>query len=176
MKAHRKSLGILLLVLAAAVCAEEEERLFEANVKFKPNSSSSLIEISFDRQDPFSGINQADMLSYKCFLQRNGSDLGLFVQNGSNNVVDPFTITRPYDPCQTIENLSIRCEIELLSIGSPKTVKSKDFSYEGSQDLLDYRCNMTVFYAVTIGNNPVKRKLLKIRSMNLTLNPRWRDP
>ena len=50
MKAHWKSFGILLLVLAAAVGAEEEEeRLFEANVKFKPNSSSSLIEISFDK-------------------------------------------------------------------------------------------------------------------------------
>ena len=99
------SLGILLLVLAVAVGAEEEEeeRLFEANVIFKPNSSSKLLEISFDRQVPLSGLNQAEILSYKCFLQRNGSDLGLFVQNGSNDLVVPFTITQPYEPCQTIE-------------------------------------------------------------------------
>ena len=168
MKARWKSFGILLLVLAAAVCAEEEERLFEANVKFKPNSSSKLLEISFDRQVPLSGLNQAEILSYKCFLQRNGSDLGLFVQNGSNDLVVPFTITQPYEPCQTIENLSIRCKIYTLTQSNMMVgvdnlgtvnVKSKEFSYEGSQDLLDYRCNMTVFYAVTIGNNPRRKHL-----------------
>ena len=47
----------------------------------------------------------------------------------------------------------------MVGVGELGTVnvKSKEFSYEGSQDLIDYRCNMTVFYAVTIGNNPLRK-------------------
>ena len=163
MMAHWKSLGILLLVLAAAVCAEEEEeRLFEANVIFKPNSSSSSLEISFDRQRPFSVLNKSELVklqTHQCLLKQNGSDQGHFVQNGPDDVV-PFTITKHHDMCKPMKNLSIRCEIKLFGVDSSSTtvnVKSKEFSYEGSQDLLDYRCNMTVFYAVTIGNNPLRK-------------------
>ena len=160
------SLGILLLVLAVAVCAEEEEeRLFEANVIFKPNSSSNLLEISFDREDLFSVLTQLELTTlqtYQCLLKENGSDRGHFVQNGPDDVA-PFTIIKHHDMCKPMKNRSIRCEIKLFGIPAVTVnVKSKEFSYEGSQDLLDYRCNMTVFYAVTIGNNPVKRKLLKI--------------
>ena len=159
------SLGILLLVLAVAVFAEEEEeRLFEANVIFKPNSSSSSLEISFDRQRPFSVLNKSELVklqTHQCLLKQNGSDHGHFVQNGPNDVV-PFSIIKHHDICKPMNNLSIRCEIKLYISPVAVNVKSKEFSYEGSQDLLDYRCNMAVFYAVTIGNNPVKRKLLKI--------------
>ena len=180
MKARWKSLGILLLVLAAAVCAEEEERLFEANVIFKHNSSSNLLEISFDREDLFSVLTQlelATLQTYQCLLKENGSDRGHFVQNGPDDVT-PFTITKHHDMCKPMKNLSIKCEIKLFGLaGSPAAtvnVKSKEFSYEGSQDLLDYRCNMTVFYAVTIGNRETFENQFCARSMNPILNPRWR--
>ena len=174
------SLGILLLVLAVAVCAEEEEeRLFEANVIFKHNSSSNLLEISFDREDLFSVLTQLELTTlqtYQCLLKENGSDRGHFVQNGPDDVA-PFTIIKHHDMCKPMKNRSIRCEIKLFGVDSSSTtvnVKSKEFSYEGSQDLLDYRCDMTVFYAVTIGNRETFENQFCARSMNPILNPRWR--
>ena len=145
------SLGILLLVLAAIVTSASDQ-LFDVNVNFKPNSSR-LLEISFDRQDPFSVIDQSavgNTISHKCFLQKDGLDLGQFVQNGPDNVA-PFTISQPYEPCEPMQKLSIRCEIELYQ--ATKDVRSAEFEYDGSQGFLNYHCDKNVFYAITIGKN-----------------------
>ena len=128
-----------------------QERLFEANVNFKPNSSR-LLEISFERQEPFSVLDKSDHLGvkgYKCFLKQNGNDQGHFVQNGPDDVA-PFTMIHPHDICQPIQNLSIRCEIELVGLENVNA-KSQEFHYEGNTDFL-YGCDKNVFYAITIGN------------------------
>ena len=140
-------LGILLVL---TVTEATQERLFEADVSFKPNSSR-LLEISFDRQDALSALSESERLGvkYKCILKQNGNDQGHFVQNGANDIV-PFTMIHPHDICQPIQNLSIRCDIELVGLENVN-VKSQEFDYEGNTDFL-YGCDKNVFYAITIGN------------------------
>ena len=142
------SLGILPVLTAA------QDRLFEVNVHFK-TESSKLLEISFERQDAFSVLEQSELgqlgvKTYQCVLKQDGSDLGHFVQNGPDNVA-PLTLIHSHDICHPIQNLSIRCEIELY-LDKNVNIKSREFSYEGSEDFLNYRCDMNVFYAITIGN------------------------
>ena len=85
-------------------------------------------------------------------LKQDVSDLGHFVQNGPDNVA-PLTINHNHDICHPIQNLSIRCEIGLypheLYPHEKVNVKSKEFSYEGS----DYRCDMNILYIIIIGNS-----------------------
>ena len=144
------SLGILL-VLAATEAAQE--RLFDVKVNFTEQNSSKLLKISFDRKYPFSVLDETEVgkeKSHNCFLQKNGSILEQFVQNGPDNVA-PFTVTivRPYEPCEPIQKLSIRCEIQLFL--KNVTAKSKEFDYDKSQGFLNYHCDENVFYALTIG-------------------------
>ena len=142
------SLGILL-VLAATEGAED--KLFDVNVNFKP-TSSRLLEISFDRKHPFSVLDQLEaksVISYQCFFQKNGSNIGLFVQGRDD--VDPFTFTLRYEPCEPIQKLSISCEIELISNVQNVNAKSKEFGYDSSQGFLNYHCDKNIFYAITIG-------------------------
>ena len=134
-----------------------QDRLFDVHVNFKTNSSK-LLEISFERQEAFSVLDQSELgasgvKKYQCALKQDGSDLGHFVQNGANDVV-PFTIIRYHDICQPMQNLSIRCEIGLY-FHENVNVKSREFSYEGSGEFLNYRCDMNIFYAITIGNNHI---------------------
>ena len=103
-------MGILLVV---AVSDAVQDRLFAVNVNFKPNSSK-LLEISFEREAPFSVLTMLELLlinGYVCFLKQNGFDRGHFVQNGPDHVA-PFTIFLSHDICKSAQNLSIRCEIE----------------------------------------------------------------
>ena len=138
------SLGILL-VLAATEGAQD--KLFDVNVKFKPNSSR-LLEISFDRKYLFSVLDQSEtnVISHECFLLKNGSNIGLFVQKGRDDV-DPFTFTLRYEPCEPIQKLSISCEIELYL----QTVNAKSKEFGSSQGFLNYHCDKNIFYAITIG-------------------------
>ena len=142
------SLGILI-VLAATEGAQD--KLFDVNVIFKLNSSR-LLEISFDRKYLFSVLDQSEtnVISHECFLLKNGSNIGLFVQKGRDDV-DPFTFTLRYEPCEPIQKLSISCEIELISHVQNVNAKSKEFGYDSSQGFLNYHCDKNIFYAITIG-------------------------
>ena len=146
------SLGILL-VLAATEGAQD--KLFDVNVIFKLNSSR-LLEISFDRKYLFSVLDQSEtnVISHECFLLKNGSNIGLFVQKGRDDV-DPFTFTLRYEPCEPIQKLSISCEIELYL--QTVNAKSKEFGYDSSQGFLNYHCDKNIFYAITIGKQLVSQ-------------------
>ena len=146
------SLKICLVVAATTEAAQEI--LFDPKVTFKPNASSRLLEITFERQGLFTVLNQSDtnVRTYQCSLRKNGSVLGWFKQDGPNNIV-PFIVTIAHDPCEPIEDLSIRCEIELAILENEQiNATNKVFSYEGSSDLFNSPCDMSVYYALTIGN------------------------
>ena len=146
------SLKIFLVVAATTEAAQEI--LFDPKVTFKPNASSRLLEITFERQELFSALNQteANVRTFQCSLRKNGSDLGWFEQDGDNQIF-PFTVLIAHDPCEPIEDLSIRCEIQLATLENEHVnAKSKVFSYEGSSDLFNSPCDMSVYYALTIGN------------------------
>ena len=146
------SLKIFLVVAATTEAAQEV--LFDPKVTFKPNASSRLLEITFERQELFSVLNQSDtyVKTYQCSLRKNGSVLECFKQNGPNNIV-PFIVIIAHDPCEHIEDLSIRCEIELAILENEQiNATSKVFSYEGSSDFFNSPCDMSVYYALTIGN------------------------
>ena len=146
------SLEIFLVVAVTTEAAQEI--LFDPKVTFKPNASSQLLEITFERQELFSVLNQseANVNTFQCSLRKNGSVLGGFKQNGPNNIV-PFIVIIAHDPCEHIEDISIRCEIELAILENEQiNATSKVFSYEGSSDLFNSPCDMSVYYALTIGN------------------------
>lgn len=146
------SLEIFLVVAVTTEAAQEI--LFDPKVTFKPNASSRLLEITFERQELFSALNQSDtnVRTYQCSLRKNGSVLEWFKQDGPNNIV-PFIVTIAHDPCEPIEDLSIRCEIELAILENEQiNATNKVFSYEGSSDLFNSPCDMSVYYALTIGN------------------------
>jgi len=143
------SLEIFLVVAVTTEAAQEI--LFDPKVTFKPNASSRLLEITFERQELFSALNQseANVRTYQCSLR---FFLGWFKQDGPNNIV-PFIVTIAHDPCEPIEDLSIRCEIELAILENEQiNATNKVFSYEGSSDLFNSPCDMSVYYALTIGN------------------------
>ena len=142
----------ILILLAATEAAQEI--LFDPEVTFKPNASSRLLEITFERQELNSVLNESDanVRTYQCSLRKNGSVLGWFKQDGNKKIV-PFTVIIAHDPCEPIEDLSIRCEIELAILENEQiNATNKVFSYEGSSDLFNSPCDMSVYYALTIGN------------------------
>ena len=146
------SFGIFLVVAATTEAAQEI--LFDPKVTFKPNASSRLLEITFERQGLFTVLNQseANVNTFQCSLRKNGSVHGWFEQEGNNKIV-PFTVIIAHDPCEPIEDLSIRCEIKLTKLENEDIyATSKVFSYEGSSDLFNSPCDMSVYYALTIGN------------------------
>ena len=142
----------ILILLTATEAAQEI--LFDPEVTFKPNASSRLLEITFERQELNSVLNESDanVRTYQCSLRKNGSVLGWFKQDGNKKIV-PFTVIIAHDPCEPIEDLSIRCEIELAILENEQiNATNKVFSYEGSSDLFNSPCDMSVYYALTIGN------------------------
>ena len=148
------SLKIFLVVAATTSTGAAEEILFDPKVTFKPNASSRLLEITFERQELFSVLNQSDanVKTYQCSLRKNGSALGWFKQDGDNQIF-PFTVIIAHNPCEPIEDLSIRCEIHLTNLENEQiNATSKVFSYGGSSDLFNSPCDMSVYYALTIGN------------------------
>ena len=143
---------LMILILFAGTEAAQEI-LFDPKVTFKPNASSRLLEITFERQELNSALNESDanVRTYQCSLRKNGSVLGWFKQDGNNQIV-PFTVIIAHDPCEPIEDLSIRCEIKLTKLENEDIyATSKVFSYEGSSDLFNSPCDMSVYYALTIG-------------------------
>ena len=139
------SLEIFLVVAVTTEAAQEI--LFDPKVTFKPNASSRLLEITFERQELFSVLNQSDayVRTYQCSLRKNGYVLGWFKQDGPNNIV-PFIVIIAHNPCEPIEDLSIRCEIKLTIVEKEQIgAKSKVFSYEGSSDLLSILCGNPIF-------------------------------
>ena len=146
------SLKIFLVVAATTEAAQDI--LFDPKVTFKPNASSRLLEITFERQGLFSALNRSDanVRTYQCSLRKNGSVLRWFEQDGNNKIV-PFIVIIAHDPCEPIEDLSIRCEIKLIIVDNEQiNATSKVFSYGGSSDLFNSPCDMSVYYALTIGN------------------------
>ena len=161
--ARRFHLRILFLLAATEAIdnynwvyrpSRAQETLFDPKMTFKPNASSRLLEITFERQELFSALNQseANVRTFQCSLRKNGSVHGWFEQDGDNQIF-PFTVLIAHDPCEPIEDLSIRCEIQLATLENEHVnAKSKVFSYEGSSDLFNSPCDMSVYYALTIGN------------------------
>ena len=146
------SLNIFLVVAATTEAAQDI--LFDPKVTFKPNASSRLLEITFESQGLFSALNRSDanVRTYQCSLRKNGSVLRWFEQDGNNKIV-PFIVIIAHDPCEPIEDLSIRCEIKLIIVDNEQiNATSKVFSYGGSSDLFNSPCDMSVYYALTIGN------------------------
>merc|ERR1712012_842327 len=66
------SMKIILVVAATTEAAQEI--LFDPKVTFKPNASSRLLEISFERQELFSVLNQSEtyVKTFQCSLRKNG--------------------------------------------------------------------------------------------------------
>ena len=175
--------------MVAVTTEAAQEILFDPKVTFKPNASSRLLEITFERQELFSALNQseANVRTFQCSLRKNGSVHGWFEQDGDNQIF-PFTVLIAHDPCEPIEDLSIRCEIQLATLENEHVnAKSKVFSYEGSSDLFNSPCDMSVYYALTIGNINILRirkaegfgrcvMLFKSYITSCIITSRWRDP
>ena len=157
--ARRFHLRILFLLAATEAIdnynwvywsSRAQETLFDPKVTFKPNATSQLLEITFERQELFSVLNPQNVNTYQCSLRKNGSVLGWFKQDGNNQIV-PFTVMIAHDPCEPIEDLSIRCEIRGTIVESGWIIiTSKVFRYEPIRDLLSILCGNTIVIIMNI--------------------------
>ena len=144
------SLKIFLVVAATTSTGAAEEILFDPKVTFKPNASSRLLEITFERQELFSVLNPQNVNTYQCSLRKNGSVLGWFKQDGNNQIV-PFTVIIAHNSCEPIGDLSIRCEIRGTIVESGWIIiTSKVFRYEAIRDLLSILCGNTIVIIMNI--------------------------